>query len=82
MLDEPLHLKEGQGITFTCEFINDSDNPIDFGFGVDSEMCASMNNYSYPAGQPCLTPPGLSTIIMDNDVPAVLLDTTLIPTPF
>ena len=77
-LDEPIRLQAGQGLTFSCEFVNDSDAMIEYGLGVDSEMCASMNAYAYPVDRPYEMPPSLGTFISDNDTAMGLIDTSAI----
>jgi hypothetical protein len=76
----PLALKKGQGITFTCHYFNASDKQVVFGVGPDSEMCASMDAYSLPAGHDHEIPPPLGTLITANSAP--LADTTNSPVPF
>lgn len=49
VLDEPLHLEPGQGITFSCTFENSSDLTVNVGAGEDGEMCQIHNFYS-PVG--------------------------------
>lgn len=35
----PLHVAAGQGLEFRCEFENDRDQPVGWGFGAQDEMC-------------------------------------------
>lgn len=81
-LAEPIHLKAGEGITFTCHYDNWKDVPVVYGAGVDNEMCASMNAYAYPDGQAYEVPPPLGTLILDNDKPMPLIDTSELDTKF
>jgi hypothetical protein len=46
-----IHLKAGQGVTFTCHFANATTSPIGFGLTATSEMCAAMASYAHPATQ-------------------------------
>ena len=57
----PLHLKAGQGITFTCHYMNQTGAQIGFGLTADSEMCAAMDDYAYPADKTHEVPPMLGT---------------------
>lgn len=75
----PIRLRAGDGLTFTCHFINDSDAPVTYGLDEDSEMCAFMGGFSYPQDQPPPQdplPPSLGTLITNNDVSGMLIDTT------
>jgi hypothetical protein len=65
--NEPIHLKQGQGVTFTCDYQNDQAEPISFGVGVKNEMCATMNGYAFPADRPYERPPSLGAVVADND---------------
>jgi hypothetical protein len=73
---EPILLRQGQGLTFTCHYDNDQDVWIQFGFGVENEMCATMNGYTYPPDRPHEIPPNLGAIIVINYAgPVELLNT-------
>lgn len=61
-----MHLKEGQGLTYTCHFTNTSDETITYGSGENHEMCATINLYAYPADRPNETPPPLGTVARDD----------------
>jgi hypothetical protein len=63
-LDEPLHLKKGEGLTYTCEyrgpavFADDTTRP-------EAEHCAVFTGYSFPDPRPGAVPPqltGLATL--------------------
>lgn len=64
---EPLHLKKGQGLTFSCHYQNDGDTTITFGTNVTNEMCATMNAYALPDDQEYGKTPPLGTVITNND---------------
>lgn len=81
-LEQPISLKEGDAIQFTCHYSNPTDQPVEYGLGVFNEMCASMNAYSLPASERFVQPPSLGTMIFDRDRPAGLLDTSLFPISF
>jgi hypothetical protein len=68
-LATPLHLKAGQGITFTCHYRNQTTSTIGFGLTADSEMCAAMNAYAYPADKMHEVPPMLGATILSNGTP-------------
>ncbi len=76
VLEQPITLKKGMGITFTCHYNNFTDYALEYGFGLYGEMCASMNTYAYPKDRTFDVPPSLGTIIFDRDKPMPLLDTT------
>jgi hypothetical protein len=82
ILDQPLHLEEGQGLTFNCHYQNDTDETITFGAGDYLEMCATMNWYAYPADRPNEVPPSLGTLILAQDAVVPLIDTTDLDLPF
>ncbi|MBM4361219.1 MAG: hypothetical protein FJ104_00965 [Deltaproteobacteria bacterium] len=69
-LEKPLRLKKGQGLTFTCYYKNESDDPVLFSTNEDGEMCATMNAYAMP--NPNQPTPTLGTIIQKNDPPTCL----------
>lgn len=81
-LAEPMPLRLGQGITFTCHYRNDGDLPVSFGTGDYGEMCAVMSAYAYPKHRPNETPPSLGTIIFDEGSRFPLFDTTDVEGPF
>jgi hypothetical protein len=64
--DQPLHLKKGQGLTFSCYYKNTGDTQVTFGTNVQNEMCATMNAYAMPADQEFAPTPPLGTLISDN----------------
>jgi hypothetical protein len=74
-LSTPLHLKAGQGVTFTCHFDNKTGSEIGFGLTATTEMCAAMNEYAYPADHAYQVPPMLGTTITSNATPATANDT-------
>jgi hypothetical protein len=76
VMDTPISLKRGMGITFTCHYRNHTDHPLTYGFGLYGEMCASMNAYAYPKDKTHEIPPSLGTIIFNRDRPVTLIDTT------
>jgi hypothetical protein len=81
-LDQPIAMKEGDAIEFTCHYSNPTDEVVDYGLGVYNEMCAAMNVYSLPASVKNGVPPSLGTIILNRDEPALLFDTTTLPISF
>lgn len=76
IMDPPISLKKGMGITFTCHYNNHTNHELEYGFGKYGEMCASMNGYAYPTDRTFEVPPSLGTIIFNRDKPTPLLDTT------
>jgi len=75
----PIRLRGGDGLTFSCHFVNDSDAAVAYGLDEDSEMCAFMGGFSFPQDEPPPQdplPPSLGTLISNNDVKAPLIDTT------
>jgi hypothetical protein len=70
--DEPIALAQGQGLTFTCYYENPFDTPVAFGFGIENEMCATMNAYAFPEDREYEVPPSLGAIVMQNDPPSCL----------
>lgn len=81
-LKEPLRLKKGEGLTFTCHYNNPSDTPVSFGAGEHGEMCAIMSAYAFPKERTFQTPPSLGTIIPRAGDWMPLLDTSEIQGPF
>ena len=71
----PIHLKAGQGLTFTCHFANATGAPIGFGLTATSEMCAAMASYAYPASQTGKVPPMMGATITSNATPVDVSDT-------
>lgn len=55
----PVHLKQGQGLTFTCNYFNNTDTDIVAGFNAGNEMCAFFTTYAYPADVTFKAPPPL-----------------------
>ena len=80
-LTTPLHLKAGQGITFTCHYMNQTGAQIGFGLTADSEMCAAMDDYAYPADKTHEVPPMLGTTIFSNATPSTASNTASGPFP-
>jgi hypothetical protein len=70
--EEPIALKKGDGLTFTCYYENPYDQPVAFGLGLYNEMCATMNGYAYPVGREYELPPPLGALITQNDPPLCL----------
>jgi hypothetical protein len=54
-----MHLKQGQGVTFTCNYMNNTDADISAGFNAGNEMCALFTAYAYPADVTFKAPPPL-----------------------
>lgn len=81
-LKEPMPLRGGQGVTFTCTFRNDGDQEITFGTGDYGEMCAIMSAYAFPKDRPNELPPSLGTIIFREGDKFPLFDTTDVMGPF
>ncbi len=75
-LATPLHLKAGQGLTFTCHYDNMTNAAIGFGLTATTEMCATMNQYAYPVSTMNQVPPMLGATITSNATPATASDTT------
>jgi hypothetical protein len=80
-LATPLHLKAGQGLTFTCHFDNTTPSTIGFGLTATSEMCAAMNSYAYPVSQTGMVPAMMGATITSNATPSPASNTmgSLIP---
>jgi len=74
-LATPLHLLQGQGLTFTCHYMNATGASIGWGLGATQEMCASMNAYAYPVDKPNQVPPALGVSILSNATPAAVANT-------
>jgi hypothetical protein len=75
-LATPLHLMAGQGLTFTCHYMNATGASIGFGLGSTEEMCASMNDYAYPVTKVNQVPPMLGATVTSNATPATVADTS------
>ena len=75
-LPTPLHLKTGQGLTFTCHFDNTTGAAIGFGLNASSEMCAAMASYAYPVTKTGTVPPEMGATILSNATPATVGNTT------
>ncbi len=75
-LDTPLHLKAGQGITFTCHYMNNTPDTIGFGLTASTEMCAAMNRYAFPATKLHDVPAMLGATIYSNATPTKVSDTS------
>jgi len=80
-LTMPLHLKAGQGLTFTCHFDNQTGATIGFGLTATSEMCAVMADYAYPVTETSKVPPMIGATILTNATPVTASNATggLIP---
>ncbi len=74
-LTTPLHLKAGQGLTFTCHFDNQTGSSIGFGLTATSEMCAAMAAYAYPVTQTGKVPPMIGATVTSNATPVTASDT-------
>lgn len=75
-LAEPLALKKGQGLTFTCHFANPGDEEITYGVGDFKEMCAIMSAFAYPKDRADEVPPTLGGVVFTNGEVTGLVDTT------
>jgi hypothetical protein len=75
-LEQPLRLREGQGLTFTCEYDNPSDEPVTYGAGDLEEMCAIMSAYAYPPERTNEVPPSLGGVVFTEGGKTLLIDTT------
>jgi hypothetical protein len=71
-LEEPMHFKAGEGITYTCHFTNDTDEMLTYGAGENGEMCATINLYAYPEDRPNEVPPPLGTVAKDDSLCNIL----------
>jgi hypothetical protein len=58
-LDTPLHLKKGEGLTYTCNY-NGPAVFSDTTEKADAEHCAVFTAYSYPPDRPNELPPQLT----------------------
>ena len=65
-LEEPLHLKKGEGITYTCNFKGPTVYRDDVSLP-DADHCAAYMGYAYPAGE------------RDYEVPPSLMSLALFP---
>ncbi len=81
-LAEPIALKMGDGLQFTCHYSNPTEQRIEYGLGVYNEMCAVMSVYSMPAAVEYAPTPPLGTVIVSRETPAPLFDTTQFPIAF
>ena len=75
-LAEPLRLGAGQGLTFSCEYANPTDQPITYGAGELEEMCAIMSAYAYPPDRPGEVPPSLGGVVFTEGGDTELIDTS------
>ncbi|HEX5655607.1 MAG TPA: hypothetical protein VFX59_00360 [Polyangiales bacterium] len=80
VLDQPLHLTKGQGITFTCEYENRTDKTINFGLSANDEMCTLFGGYAYPVDRTFEIPPPLAATGLRGKFPAI--DSTNLPSFF
>jgi hypothetical protein len=67
-LDEPIHLKRGMGLTYTCHY--DGTGPVMFGddgTAPNAEHCALYSGYSYPENRPNEIPPMLFSLAIAPD---------------
>ncbi len=46
---KPVDIKAGEGLTYTCDYYNDTDKPIKFGAQVDIEEHSNLFVFFYPA---------------------------------
>ncbi len=53
LFDPPRRMEAGEGLTFTCEWANDTDRTVRFGQTSEDEMCFVFG-YVYPAAEPIL----------------------------
>jgi hypothetical protein len=74
-LATPLHLKAGQGLTFTCRFDNTTGSTIGFGLTATSEMCAAMTDYAYPVTETGKVPPMIGATVTSNATPVTASNT-------
>lgn len=74
-LATPLHLKAGQGLTFTCHFDNQTGSSIGFGLTATSEMCAAMTAYAYPVTETGKVPPMIGATVTSNATPVTASNT-------
>jgi hypothetical protein len=81
-LAEPLALKTGQGLTFTCHYDNATDQEIVYGAGQFEEMCATMSAFAYPADRPFEIPPSLGGVVYTSGTAEPLFDTSDLGGPF
>lgn len=65
VLDPPLHLEAGDGITFRCHYHNGRTTPLTWGVN-GGEMCMPQGMYAYPEGASRETPPTMSVPLMDS----------------
>jgi hypothetical protein len=70
VLDPPLHLEAGDGVTFRCSYQNTTSEKIGWGV-VGGEMCMPFVMYAYPAGTTRRVPPTMSAIVT-TPAPAML----------
>lgn len=82
VLEQPMSLTAGQGITFTCHYRNPTDQLVSYGGGELGEMCATMNGYAFPKSRPNELPPPLGGIVFNDGFTTKLVDTTDIDGPF
>lgn len=72
-LDEPIHLKAGMGITYTCNYLG----PAQFRDATDvpqAEHCAAFLSYSYPDARPGVIPPQLTGLATAPDAVSAAFD--------
>ena len=62
VLDPPVHLEPGDGVTFRCTYVNHTANKVGWGV-VGGEMCMPFGMYAYPAGSPRRVPPTMSALM-------------------
>jgi hypothetical protein len=70
VLDPPVQLAAGDGITFRCTYQNDTPGELRWGV-VGGEMCMPFVLYAYPEGSARGVPPTLSAL-MNDSAPVVL----------
>ena len=75
-LPEPLPIKKGQGLTFSCSYRNTTQEWVTFGAGEYGEMCAIMSSYAMPADQPGTVPPTLGALVFTDGAVVELIETS------
>lgn len=72
----PVHLKAGQGLTYTCYYQNASPHEIDFGLSANDEMCVTFDGFAYPPERTYEVPPTLFAPLVHSNQPATATDST------
>lgn len=76
IFEKPMHLRKAQGITFTCDYMNNGDKNIAFGFEAEDEMCALFAGYAYPEDRTYEIPPPLFGTAFFSGQPVMVSDST------